>query len=73
MSCKGICERYHTKRNRTLGYYAVGAKHCRICQIFLNWNGKFCPCCQRALRTKPIGMKAKENLEIRKQKGMVSA
>ena len=33
--------------------YASGQKRCNVCEIFLNWDGFFCPCCGMRLRTRP--------------------
>jgi hypothetical protein len=34
-------------------YYAEGNKRCQVCEVFIKWNGKNCPCCKSNLRTKP--------------------
>ena len=40
MSCKGICVRYKASAR-----YANGHKHCKVCDLFIKWDGLFCPCC----------------------------
>lgn len=42
--------------------YAVGQKRCQVCEIFINWDGKHCPCCGYKLRTKPRNIKYKQQL-----------
>ena len=48
MTCKGICIRH-----RTSNHYASGQKRCQVCEIFIKWDGLFCPCCGYKLRTRP--------------------
>ena len=47
MACKGICVQYKTTTR-----YVQNHKRCRICDIFIRWEGSRCPCCSFALRTK---------------------
>jgi hypothetical protein len=61
MTCKGICIHH-----KALGRYATGNKRCKICEIFIEWDGVSCPCCGYRLRTRPRNMKFKAKL--RKQK-----
>jgi hypothetical protein len=42
------------------GRYASGQKRCQGCQIFIKWDGLWCPCCSYRLRTKPRNLKDKE-------------
>ncbi|WP_316505610.1 hypothetical protein [Nitrosopumilus sp.] len=63
MVCKGICIRY--KSGRPFGInsrYENGQKRCSICEIFINWDGKYCPCCGYVLRTKPKGTQTRHRL-----------
>ena len=53
MVCKGVCHRYKTKFNLNGLRYANGQKRCNVCEIFVNWDGRFCPCCGMCLRTRP--------------------
>jgi hypothetical protein len=53
MACKGVCHRYKTKGNVNGLRYANGQKRCNICEIFVNWDGLWCPCCGMHLRTRP--------------------
>jgi hypothetical protein len=63
MTCKGICI-YH----KGSGRYATGNKRCQICDLFVQWDGLFCPCCGRKLRIGPRSFKFKAKL--RKQKAI---
>jgi hypothetical protein len=53
MVCKGVCPRYKTKCNFHRLRYANGQKRCNVCEVFVNWDGRFCPCCGMLLRTRP--------------------
>ena len=64
MPCKGIC--IHHKAS---GRYANGHKRCQICDLFIKWDGVFCPCCGYRLRIGPRNIKDKAKLRI-KQKEM---
>ena len=58
MNCKGICIHYKA----ALNHYVNGYKRCRVCDLFVNWYGVFCPCCGCKLRTKPLNPKLKTKL-----------
>jgi uncharacterized Zn finger protein (UPF0148 family) len=66
MTCKGIC--IHHKAS---GRYASGHKRCQTCDLFIKWDGIFCPCCGRRLRIGPRSFKFKAKL--RKQKEIQEA
>jgi len=54
MACNGICHRYQvTKGNRNDSWYKQGAKRCTACNIYIKWEGMWCPCCGYMLRNKP--------------------
>jgi hypothetical protein len=40
MPCKGICIRH-----KASGRYATGSKRCQQCNLFIKWDGLWCPCC----------------------------
>ena len=61
MPCKGTCIRYGTSNN-----YSSGQKRCNLCEQFIQWNGLFCPCCGRKLRTRPRNPKLNEKLRERR-------
>ena len=57
MSCKGKCEQYRYRKPTGVqsvhGMYCTGRKRCMRCEIFIEWDGRFCPCCNCRLRTRP--------------------
>ena len=57
MVCKGICQQHKALRpaNGSGGgrRYSAGQKRCQICELFIKWDGLWCPCCGCRLRTKP--------------------
>ena len=58
--CKGTCSRHKAMRPSTGNRYLIGQKRCQVCQIFIDWQGLFCPCCGVRLRHKPRNKKFKE-------------
>jgi len=62
MTCNGICERYQVKKPANGGRYANGQKRCQVCEIFIGWEGLWCPCCNYRLRTKPRNKEYKAKL-----------
>ena len=62
MVCRGICSRHKAMRPSTGKRYLTGQKHCNVCQIFINWQNFWCPCCGYRLRTKPRNRKYKYTL-----------
>lgn len=65
MTCKGICTRHKAQKPVGAGRYASGQKRCQICEIFIKWEGLWCPCCGYRLRTKPRNLKYKAKLRTR--------
>ena len=65
MTCKGICPRYKAQKPVGTGRYASGQRRCQICEIFIKWEGLWCPCCGYRLRTKPRNLKYKAKLRAR--------
>lgn len=66
MRCKGVCESYRALKNSSGARYADGQKRCQGCEIFIKWDGIFCPCCGRRLRLKPRNKIYKEKLRSMK-------
>lgn len=62
MTCKGICVRYRAQKPVGTGRYVSGQKRCQICEIFMKWDGLWCPCCGYRLRTRPRNLKYKTKL-----------
>ncbi len=69
MTCKGICIRYKAQKPVGSGRYATGQRRCQICEIFIKWDGLWCPCCGYRLRTKPRNLKYKAKLRARVKAG----
>lgn len=44
--------------------YIAGLKRCQICDLFLNYDGLYCPCCHFRLRTKPRLGEARAKLRL---------
>jgi hypothetical protein len=65
MVCKGICVRHKAMKPVGTGRYSTGQKRCQVCEIFVKWDGLFCPCCGYRLRTKPRNLKLKAKLTAR--------
>jgi hypothetical protein len=59
MPCKGICARHKALKPRSGQRYIIGQKRCQVCQIFIKWEGLWCPCCGYRLRTRPRSRKYK--------------
>ena len=64
MICKGICIYHKAKKESIRGYYVSGQKRCQICEIFIKWDGLWCPCCGSKLRTGPRNMKYKIKMRV---------
>ncbi|HJT47066.1 MAG TPA: hypothetical protein VJ729_02700 [Nitrososphaeraceae archaeon] len=62
MTCKGICMRHKASFR-----YATGNKRCQICEIFIKWDGLWCPCCGYRLRNGPRGFKFKAKLKVKQK------
>ncbi len=59
-SCNKICQRYRALMPKNSGRYSLGQKRCNECEIFIFWDGLFCPCCNNRLRLAPRTSKYKE-------------
>ena len=57
MACKEICL-FHKAKSNGKNRYSNNQKRCQICEIFLNWDGVWCPCCGYMLRTHPRNNKS---------------
>ncbi|MGA9149074.1 MAG: hypothetical protein WBZ36_00745 [Candidatus Nitrosopolaris sp.] len=62
MTCKGICIRHKAQKPLGTGRYSTGQKRCQVCELYLRWDGIFCPCCGYRLRTRPRNLKYKAKL-----------
>src|ERR1051325_6303315 len=59
MACKGICIHYKASSR-----YATGRKRCQTCDLFMQWDGVFCPCCGSRLGIGPRNIEDKANTHI---------
>jgi len=64
-TCLEICLKYKALKNKDGGRYDNGQKRCQGCEIFIKWNGIYCPCCNKRLRNKPRNRFTKERLRSR--------
>ena len=62
MVCKGVCHRYKARLAPSQLRYASGQKRCNTCNIFVECDGMFCPCCRLQLRKSPRSRKYREKL-----------
>ena len=72
--CKGICIRHKALKPIGVGRYLTGQKRCQVCEIFITWDGLWCPCCGYRLRTRPRNLKYKVKLrerELRKKQEVI--
>ena len=68
MTCKGICIRHKAPRPVNNGNrYSTGQKRCQVCEIFIKWDGLWCPCCSYRLRMKPHNLNYRAKLRSRKK------
>lgn len=51
--CNGVCKKYQATKQSGTSRYAAGQKRCQICEIFMNVEGLWCPCCGYRLRSHP--------------------
>ena len=53
MVCRNLCERYKARKpSAKLSRYNLGQKRCQVCEVFVIWYGRNCPCCNYQLRTR---------------------
>ncbi len=58
--CKNQCIKYKATRPANGSRYGSGQVRCQRCEIFINWDGLWCPCCNYRLRLKPRNTRLKE-------------
>ena len=71
MTCNNICSKYKATKPVGIGRYASGQRRCQVCQIFIKWEGLWCPCCGYRLRTKPRKLAYKIKLREHQTKAIV--
>lgn len=66
--CKETCINYKAPLlNALISKYLSGQKRCQFCDIFIVWEGLWCPCCGTKLRTKPRSSKQKQRISAKSQ------
>lgn len=60
MKCNDICQNYKAKKPKQGGRYEDGQKRCNSCNIYIKYDGLFCPCCNLRLRMSSRYTKFKE-------------
>jgi hypothetical protein len=71
MVCKGICIRHKAHKPVGSGRYATGQKRCQRCEIFIKWDGIFCPCCGYRLRNGARLFKHKAKLRMKQKENQM--
>ena len=65
MTCKGTCTRHLSQKPvNGLSRYLDGQKRCQICQIYIRWDGIWCPCCSTKLRIYPRERKYRNKIML---------
>ncbi|MCV0431376.1 hypothetical protein [Nitrosopumilus sp.] len=68
MYCNNSCQKFKVTSFSGKGRYVEGQKRCPQCEVFILWDGLWCPCCGRLLRTKPRAKKLKRKLALNKNR-----
>lgn len=55
-SCNRFCLKYKKSRD----YSSENSKQCKNCDIFMEWEGARCPCCEGILKTTPRNSKRRK-------------
>lgn len=51
VTCNGYCLKFQYRKTRGRRIdYALGDKRCNHCEVYLKYDGIFCPCCGIRLR-----------------------
>lgn len=66
MACNGKCGAFKATKPYGMGRYESGQSRCTECELYINYEGRFCPCCQGRLRKSPRSLKYKEQLRQRR-------
>jgi hypothetical protein len=62
MACRNLCERFNSRFIVGGSHYANGKKYCRRGEVYILYDGIFCPCCGMVLGTSPTNKRDKERL-----------
>ena len=58
--CTGKCKNYKAQYSGRTGRYVSGQRRCQNCEVFIQWEGLYCPCCNSKLRCSPRNREGKE-------------
>jgi len=62
--CRDLCLKYKCPITfPPVRRYLAGQKRCTACDIFIEYDGSYCPCCGKRLRLKPKRKKHREFLQ----------
>ena len=62
--CTEKCKNYKAQKPVSTGRYASGQKRCQFCEVFVQWDGLYCPCCNSKLRCGPRSRAGKEKYQL---------
>ena len=68
MVCKKICTQFSATKTISVSRYTAGQKRCQICEIFIEWEGTWCPCCGYMLRTHPRNSQSRKKSDFSKNR-----
>ena len=71
--CKGKCEDYKYSRKGRHGMPRLSADfaRCRTCDVYLKWDGIYCPCCTVKVSRTARGRNAKIQQIRKEQAGLI--
>ena len=58
--CTEKCKNYKDQKPGRAGRYVTGQRRCQFCEVFIQWEGLYCPCCNSRLRCGPKSRQGKE-------------
>ena len=63
-TCKGRCQKFKASGEfQSEGRYLGGQKRCRVCGLFITFEGLRCPCCSCKLRTVPRSTRGRKVIQ----------
>lgn len=66
-NCLNTCGQYRGvyKKYKGESAYTKGFKRCSICDIIIDYEGLYCPCCSVRLSSRPRG-KGRKKIEVKR-------
>lgn len=68
MQCREVCKQYKATGTLSKGKYRLGQRRCSYCDIYLEYEGFWCPCCHSRLRWKRRDKNATKRYHEKKAK-----